>query len=96
MAAQPAGAIRSGGVCDVFFGYDITQILKHLPYEKAWEIEKRETYPDRNGKTRRIAHSPVFWKGYAISYIKGKSFDMWRLARSRQALCARQRWPQEH
>jgi hypothetical protein len=26
------------------FGYDITQILKHLPYEKAWEIEKRETY----------------------------------------------------
>ena len=24
------------------FGYDITQILKHLPYEKAWEIEKRQ------------------------------------------------------
>ena len=62
------------------FGYDITQILKHLPYEKAWEIEKRETYPDRNGKTRRIAHSPVLWKGYAISYVKGKSFDVWRLA----------------
>ncbi len=62
------------------FDYDITQILKHLPYEKAWEIEKRETYPDRNGKTRRIAHSPVLWKGYAISYVKGKSFDVWRLA----------------
>jgi len=62
------------------FGYDITQILKHLPYEKAWEIEKRKTYPDRNGKTRRIAHSPVLWKGYAISYVKGKSFDVWRLA----------------
>jgi hypothetical protein len=62
------------------FGYDITQILKHLPYEKAWQIEKRETYPDRNGKTRRIAHSAVLWKGYAISYIKGKSFDVWRLA----------------
>jgi hypothetical protein len=45
------------------FGYDITQILKHLPYEKAWEIEKRKTYPDQNGKTRRIAHSPVLWKG---------------------------------
>ena len=38
------------------FGYDITQILKHLPYEKAWEIVKRKTYPDRNGKTRR--HRP--------------------------------------
>jgi hypothetical protein len=62
------------------FGYDITQILKHLPYEKAWEIVKRKTYPDRNGKTRRIAHSPVLWKGYAISYVKGKSLDVWRLA----------------
>jgi hypothetical protein len=62
------------------FGYDITQILKHLPYEKAWEIEKRQTYPDRNGNNRRFAHSPVLWKGYAISYVKGKSFDVWRLA----------------
>ena len=62
------------------FGYDITQILKHLPYEKAWEIEKRETYPDRNGNRRRIAHSPVLWKGYAITYVKGKSLDVWRLA----------------
>ena len=62
------------------FGYDITQILKHLPYEKAWQIEKRETYPDQNGKRRRIAHSLVLWNGYAISYVKGKSFDVWRLA----------------
>jgi hypothetical protein len=62
------------------FGYDITQILKHLPYEKAWEIEKRQTYPDRNGNSRRVAHSPVLWKGYAIGYVKGKSFDVWRLA----------------
>ena len=38
------------------FGYDITQILKHLPYEKAWQIEKRETYPDRNGTQK--AHRP--------------------------------------
>jgi hypothetical protein len=62
------------------FGYDITQILKHLPYEKAWEIEKRETYSDKKGERRRIRHSPVLWKGYAISYVKGKSFDVWRLA----------------
>jgi hypothetical protein len=61
-------------------GYDITQILKHLPYEKAWQIEKRETYRDQNGKRRRIGHSPVLWKGYAISYVKGKSLDVWRLA----------------
>ena len=62
------------------FGYDITQILKHLPYAKAWEIEKRETYSIHKDKRRRIAHSPVLWKGYAISYVKGKSFDVWRLA----------------
>ena len=38
--------------------------------------------PTRTGmeKRWRIAHSPVLWKGYAISYIKGKSFDVWRLA----------------
>jgi hypothetical protein len=62
------------------FGYDITQILKHLPYEKAWQIEKWETYSDRKDQRRRIAHSPVLWKGYAISYVKGKSLDVWRLA----------------
>ena len=62
------------------FGYDITQILRHLPYEKAWQIEKRETYSDRKDQRRRIAHSPVLWKGYAISYVKGKSLDVWRLA----------------
>jgi hypothetical protein len=62
------------------FGYDITQILKHLPHEKAWQIEKRETYSDRKDQRRRIAHSPVLWKGYAINYVKGKSLDVWRLA----------------
>ena len=61
-------------------GYDISQILKHLPFEKAWEIEKHETYSDKKGERQRIRHSPVLWKGYAISYVKGKSFDVWRLA----------------
>ena len=27
-----------------------------------------------------IAHSPVLWKHFAISYVKGKSLDVWRLA----------------
>ena len=62
------------------FGYDVAQILRHLPFRTAWEIEKRETYPDANGNTRPIGHAPVFWKGYAISYAKGKSIDIWRLA----------------
>jgi hypothetical protein len=61
-------------------GYDVTQILSHLPCRTAWEIVKRETYPDADGKTRPIGHAPVFWKGYAIAYAKGKSIDIWRLA----------------
>ena len=62
------------------FGYDITQILKHLPYKTVWEIEKRATCPDEEGNTRQIGHAPVFWKEYAISYLKGKSLELWRLA----------------
>jgi hypothetical protein len=62
------------------FKYDVAQILKHLDYFTAWEIFKRETYPNRNGVVRQIGHAPVFWKEYAISYIDGKSIDIWRLA----------------
>jgi hypothetical protein len=62
------------------FKYDIAQILKHFDYFTAWEIFKRETYPNRNGVVRHIDHAPVFWKEYAITYIDGKSIDIWRLA----------------
>jgi len=61
------------------FGYDVTQILKHLPRKKAWQIVKRSTYPDDDGNNRPIGHAPVFLRNYAISHIKGKSFDLWRL-----------------
>ncbi|MGB9166378.1 MAG: hypothetical protein WCC41_18345, partial [Rhodomicrobium sp.] len=73
--------VDRGSVFVMFsFGYDVTQILRHLPYRTAWEIEKRETYPDADGNKRPIGHAPVFWKGFAISYAKGKSIDIWRLA----------------
>jgi hypothetical protein len=62
------------------FGYDMTRILRHLPFKTVWEIVKRETYPDPIGQRRTIGNSPVLWRGYAISYVKGKSFDVWRLA----------------
>ena len=57
------------------FSYDVTQILKTSPFFDGWEIVKRETYPDADGNTRQIGHAPVFWKGYAITYVKGKSID---------------------
>ena len=66
------------------FGYDVTQILRHLPFKTVWEIEKRSTRPDDAGQSRPIGHAPVFWRDYAISYTKGKSFEVWRLADSGQ------------
>lgn len=60
--------------------YDVTQILKSPPLSTVWEIVKRETYPDDKGNNRKIGHAPVFWKGYAIGYLKGKSLELWRLA----------------
>ena len=62
------------------FSYDVTQILRHLPYKTVWEITKRETHPDAEGRKRRIGNAPVLWRDYAISYTKGKSFEVWRLA----------------
>ena len=60
------------------FGYDVTQVLRHLPFKAVWEIEKRTTCPDE-GDGRPIGYAPVFWRDYAISYTKGKSFEIWRL-----------------
>jgi hypothetical protein len=48
------------------FGYDMTQILRHLPYKTVWEIVKRETFPNPEGGKRKIGNSPVLWGDYAI------------------------------
>jgi hypothetical protein len=61
------------------FGYDVTQIFRHLPYPTVWEILKRETYPDKQGRKRSIGHSPVLWRGYAISLTPGKCLELWKL-----------------
>ncbi len=61
------------------FGYDVTQILKHMPYPTAWEIVKRETYSKVKAERKPIGSSPVFWDEYAFSYIKGKFFEIRRL-----------------
>ena len=64
------------------FNYDVTQILADLSRPVAWEIAKRETFPDRakgERKGRRIGEAPTFWREYAIKYIKSKTFELWRL-----------------
>jgi hypothetical protein len=71
---------KRGAVFAMFAsGYDITQILKGLPYKTVWEICKGKTYPDENGVSRDVGRSPVLWQGYAVSYLKGKYFRLWRL-----------------
>jgi hypothetical protein len=44
------------------FSYDVTQILKNLPFSTVWEIVKRETYRDANGNRRKIGHAPYSGK----------------------------------
>jgi hypothetical protein len=54
------------------FGYDVTQILKSLPFATVWEICKRERYAKSKKDRKPIGSSPVFWGEYAFSYVKGK------------------------
>ena len=58
------------------FGYDATQILKSLPYAKAWEIFHREKYSPVKRLRRPIGGNPVFWDEYAFSYVKGKWLEI--------------------
>ena len=64
------------------FNYDVTQILYDLPRGAAWEIAKRETFPDQSKgerKGRPIREAPTFWREYAVKYLKSKKFELWRL-----------------
>ncbi|MGH6979680.1 MAG: hypothetical protein ACREFC_00595 [Stellaceae bacterium] len=49
------------------FGYDVTQILKSLPYDVVWQICKRESYSLDPKARRPIGSSPVYWGEYAFS-----------------------------
>jgi hypothetical protein len=56
------------------FGYDATQIFADLPYEKVWEITRKKSF-----KTKTQIRAPVFCDTYAISYLKGKHVEIWKL-----------------
>jgi len=59
------------------FGYDVSQILRGLPYKTVWEIWKGETYPEP-GKPSRPVRGSVFYGPYAIKYMRGKFFQLSR------------------
>ena len=54
--------------------YDVAQLLCQMDLPTAHAIYKRKNYDDDEPIT-----APEFWKGYALSYVKGKWLDIWRL-----------------
>lgn len=62
------------------FSYDVAQIVKDFPYEKAWELHHGKPYEERDNldypqNLRRV----VLWGKYGISYIPRKSVTLFRL-----------------
>jgi hypothetical protein len=62
------------------FEWDKAQILKDLPYDKLWEIQKGVRWKDRDNPNARSKRGRwTLWRGYAISVIPGKSIKLARL-----------------
>jgi hypothetical protein len=62
------------------FDWDMAQILKDLPYDKLWEIQKGIRWKDRNNPNARSKRGRwTLWRGYAVSVIPGKSIKLARL-----------------
>ncbi len=56
-------------------GYDWTQLLSQMPQPTAYEIVKHQRMFDK----KDIGNAPVFWKSYALNYVKGKWMNIWKL-----------------
>jgi hypothetical protein len=62
------------------FSYDVAQIVKDFPYEKAWELHNCKPYKERdNAGCRPNQNRVVLWKEYAIRCVAGKSVTLYRL-----------------
>ena len=64
------------------FSYDVTHILRHLRFEKAWEIFKEEKYDKVRAKRRKI-RSRTFcgepFDEFLMKYRNRKQLDIWKL-----------------
>jgi hypothetical protein len=69
------------------FSYDVTHILRHLRFEKAWEIFKEEKY-DRVRSKRRKINSRTFcgdpFDEFVMKYRNRKQLDIWKLRDPKQ------------
>jgi hypothetical protein len=64
------------------FSYDVTHILRHLRFDKAWQIFKEEKY-DKDRTKRRKVRSRVFcgepFDEFVMKYRNRKQLDIWKL-----------------
>jgi hypothetical protein len=58
------------------FNYDVTQLFKDMDYRTVWEIVRKRSF---RRKTKLRLTTPIYYKGYAISYLKSKFLDVWKL-----------------
>lgn len=59
-----------------FFDYDVTMILKDLPWERVGQLLHPRTYIGRDGRKHT---SGVDWNGYQLTYRPGKEFCVRKL-----------------
>jgi hypothetical protein len=64
------------------FSYDVTHLLRHLRFDKAWQIFKEERY-DKDRTKRRKVRSRVFcgepFDEFVMKYRNRKQLDIWKL-----------------
>jgi hypothetical protein len=69
------------------FSYDVTHILRHLRFVKAWEIFKEEKYDPVRSKRRKI-NSRTFcgdpFDEFVMKYRNRKQLDIWKLRDPKQ------------
>jgi hypothetical protein len=69
------------------FSYDVTHILRHLRFDRAWEIFKEEKC-NKDRKKRRKIHSRVFcgkpFDEFVMKYRNRKQLDIWKLRDPKQ------------
>jgi hypothetical protein len=57
--------------------YDVSQILAGQPFKKGWEIARRKPLTERENPTGLCEQNrAVYWKGYAIQYLKRNHFTI--------------------
>jgi hypothetical protein len=62
------------------FDYDMAQILKDVPDDKLWELQKGIPWRDRENPNARSKRGRwTLWRGYGISVIPGKSIKLCKL-----------------